>query len=103
MIIASHDADGAQRITADLSPGETAYVDSDWLIAGSKEIPAIVADGETVRWGDEAQVPLAPGQPAEEVIGAELYRIAREAAEALGDIPGDRVAVQGDGIVATLV
>jgi hypothetical protein len=92
--------DGGRTLAAHgLPAGATAYIDADWVKRVDAEVPALVVDGDGIRWNDGAAVPVPGGES--DSAAAALFR--EVAAEAVSRVPEDArsVKVLGDGLVAT--
>jgi hypothetical protein len=89
---------GRVVVSAMLAPGELAYADADWLVAGAPgPVPALVASGRDLRFGSVVRAlagdPDAAAFAALAAVGAEAARVALAAG------PG-RVEVLGSGLIA---
>jgi hypothetical protein len=102
-VIRAEITEGGIILEGTAAPGMFAYVDRDWLPAVSGEVPSLTvsADG-TLAWGEVAQA--GPGAADPDTVAASvLLSVARDAANAVADLPPGSVEVIGDGLIAHLV
>ena len=90
--------DGGAVIDGDLPDGASAYFDREWISdAAPGPVPAIVALGRTLRWGDGREVAAAD---ADAGAFSALAAVADEAAESVREFAPEAIEVSGSGLVA---
>jgi len=104
-MIRSVDAAGGIGLSAELTAGQSAFVDADWVPREpGAPVPAVLVDADgTMWWADAVSAPSPLGKVAdgEAAAAAILDGIAADAVVAAGD--SDDVFVNGSGRVASSV
>lgn len=90
------------RLDSDFAPGAVAYVDADWIVPGA-EVPALVAEGGALRWGEQEPMQAEVDGDHETAASQALAAVAAEAVEALGASGDNGVEVIGRGAIAECV
>jgi hypothetical protein len=90
--------DDGTVLDGDLPAGGCAYIDREWISSAAPgPVPAIVALGLTLRWGDGSEVAVADADTA---AFSALAAVAHEAAESVREFGPELIEVSGSGLVA---
>ena len=96
-MISARSQAGELVLAAELRPGEVAYLDADWLRPDVEALPALICDGELLRFGERStELELRTGDAA---AAAALEAVVQEVLRAVNGAAGP-VEVTGSGVVA---